>query len=45
MNRKLTILLVFCLLVLPGTAFARVYDVKLSGAAALKIYIRYNEVV
>lgn len=33
MNRKLTILLVFCLLVLPGSAFARVYDVKLSGAA------------
>lgn len=32
MNRKLFFLLVFGLLALPGSAFARVYDVKLSGA-------------
>ncbi len=32
MNRKLVVLLVFVFLALPGYAFARVYDVKLSGA-------------
>lgn len=31
MNRKLVVLLVFVFLALPGYAFARVYDVKLSG--------------